>query len=314
MGGWRALGLFWALVLLVTGGTIATLAVLGPPAPAHRADATPSAGVPGGPVAAPDPALLAAAPDFPGSWLPQISRDGREPRLVYAAASSSIPGPRVALLVAGMGLNDADSLAAVGALPWPVDFALSAETPDPAPLEAAIRAAGHEYLLSLPMEPAGYPGNDEGAHQLLTGAAVDVNDRNLEWALSRLTGYVGVTGASDGQRGERFAGFASLFDRVVASLGQRGLLYLGTVAGAVAPRGVTAASVTVVIDDPPDAASIDAKLTALAQAARLNGAAIGLVGRPDAAVLPRLAAFTRGLAAQGVTLVPVSALVTMAAR
>ncbi len=39
----------------------------------------------------------------------------------------------------------------------------------------------------------------------MTGADPADNDRNLEWVLSRMQGEVGVTGASDGLRGERFA-------------------------------------------------------------------------------------------------------------
>ena len=38
-------------------------------------------------------------------------------------------------------------------------------------LRPGARPTEHEYLLSIPMEPQGYPLNDPGASALLTGAA-----------------------------------------------------------------------------------------------------------------------------------------------
>ena len=64
------------------------------------------------------------------------------------------------------------------------------------------------------MESQGYPLNDSGPHALLTGADPAVNDRNLEWVLSRMQGEVGLTGASDGLRGERFANATELMGHV----------------------------------------------------------------------------------------------------
>ncbi len=322
-GGWRALGLFWLAVLVLAGGAAGTLAVLGPPrlpvprpvppaAPAGRSNNNPwPAPHPKAvtPIAAPDPQLLEPAPDFPGAMLPRIGPGGRRPERIYTAWAEPRPAqPRVALIVAGLGLNGADSFAAVAQLPAAVDFAVSAYADNPDVLLAASRSAGHEYLLSLPMEPAGYPLDTEGPRALLTGAPAADNALSLEWALSRFQGYFGVTGASDGQRGERYAASPSLMAALGDELTRRGLAYIDPRPPADAPERPLGRGVDVVLDEPATGDDVTSKLAELEQAARQHGAAIGLVGRPTPVTLARLAAWTQGLAGREVALVPVSAL------
>ena len=177
------------------------------PVPAPLDVAMPALAAWDGNIAAPDPALLESSPLFPAMSLPRIAADGRLPRVVYRRpAGSAGIRPRIALLVAGFGLSAADSRAAIDALPGAVSLAFSAYAPNPEPLAAAARARGHELLASLPMEADGYPRDDAGPRSLLTGAPTERNRENLEWAMSRLQGYVGMTGASDGLRGEHDGG------------------------------------------------------------------------------------------------------------
>ena len=91
---------------------------------------------------------------------------------------------------------------------------------DLGPLLQDARAHGHEYLASVPMEPQGYPLNDPGPRALLTGADPATNEHNLEWALIRVPGAVGATGALDGMRGERLAGAADPYAMVQVTLGR----------------------------------------------------------------------------------------------
>jgi polysaccharide deacetylase 2 family uncharacterized protein YibQ len=212
------------------------------------------------------------------------------------------------LIVAGFGLNGADSFAAVAQLPAAVDFAVSVYAATLDPLLTATRQAGHEYLLSLPMEPARYPLDDEGPHELLTGAAASANALNLEWALSRMAGYFGVTGASDGQRGERFAASPTLMGGVGDELSRRGLAYIDPRPPADAPERPLGRGVDIVIDEPATADDMQSKLAELEQTARQKGSAIGLVGRPTPVAVARLAAWAAGLAGRDLALVPVSAL------
>ena len=66
--------------------------------------------------------------------------------------------------------------------------------------------------------------------------------------------------------------------------------------------------VTMVVDDPPDRASIDAKLSQLEQQAREGQTVLGLAVTLRPVTVERIAAWARGLDERGVTLLPVSAL------
>jgi len=259
-------------------------------------------------IRAPDPALLEPAPDFPGRFVPRRAADGRASMSFYARAPDLTPKrPSVAMLVVGLGQSQADSEAAIAALPGAVTLGFSPYTPNPDPLLASAREHGHEYLVTLPMESQGYPLNDSGPHALLTGADPAVNDRNLEWVLSRMQGEVGVTGASDGLRGQRFANAPALMGPVLQQLNARGLLYVDPRPGA--PNAPRTAAVSMVIDDPPDRASIDAKLSQLEQQARDGQTMLGLAVMVRPVTVERVAAWARGLDGRGITLLPVSAVV-----
>ena len=339
LSGWRALGAAWVVVIAGAGGLVVAMQVMGPPQPAARASevaaAKPAAPTPPSPappdarptavtspaaevpaagispsigIAELEPALLEPAPDFPGAQLPRIAPDGRMSMRVYARAfDPADKRPRIAMVVVGFGLSASESKAALDSLPPAITVGISPYTHDRTGMPAAARASGHEFLVTLPMESQGYPLNDSGPHALLTGAEQSDNDRNLEWDLSRIQGEVGVTGGSDGLLGERYAATASIWDAVRDQLASRGLLY-------VDPRPsvkVTGAAVgvTMVVDDPPDRDSIDAKLAQIEQQARDTGVAVGLATRLRPVTVERITAWARGLDGRGINLVPVSALV-----
>ena len=134
-----------------------------------------------GPIAAPDPGLLEPGKDPDTGMLPRIGADGRTPGQVYARGFAAEPGlPRIGLVLAGIGLNAAESMRAIQGLPGGVTLAISPyAAPNPELLNLA-RQEGHELLLSVPLEPMGYPLNDPGEHALLTGATA-----NGRWGASR---------------------------------------------------------------------------------------------------------------------------------
>ena len=340
--GWRVLGLFWMVLLLALGGGAAVLQHLGPPPPVSMRSAVSVAAPPAAmaalappapapaaapgpapaplvvettaavtPIAPPDPALAEPAPGYPGRSLPRIGPNGQTPMRRYAAVFDTANRlPRVGLLLAGIGLDAAASAEAIATLPAGVTLAVSPYAADPTPLLAAARRAGHEYLLSLPMEPQSYPLNDPGPHALLTAATAAANRRQLDWALSRFAGYVGVTGAlGPSLRGERFAASAEAMDPVLRDLAARGLLYVDPRPGSSAPRFATGRTVDVVIDQTAGAAAIDAALARLDRIAARQGSALGLVQAPLPVTLARLAAWSHRLAAADLVLAPVSALV-----
>ncbi len=89
-------------------GAIATLAGVGPAAPVVAGRDTP------GPIADPDPALLEPLSEGSKQNLPRIASDGRTSMQVYAAGfDHSSRRPRVSLLLAGIGMNESESDAAI---------------------------------------------------------------------------------------------------------------------------------------------------------------------------------------------------------
>ncbi len=328
----RALGWFWLVVLLALAGGAAVLEALGPPEPRVTVAAVTPAPPPpvpppataglasAGPQAAPPPpgailgadkALLEASTTFPGGFLPRIAPDGRTAMHAYAAHyDPANTHPRVALLLSGIGMSETDSEEAIHTVPAAVSLAVSPYAFRPERLLADARAAGHETLLSLPLEPDRYPIDDPGNRALLTGNQPALNMQRLEWAMTRFAGYVGATGALNGLRGERFAAAGELMAPVLDELNRRGLLYIDPRPGAPHPPHATGRAVDVVVDEPAVRTEIEAALARLERVAHDKGSALGLVGMPRPVTLDRIAAWATGLAAHGLVLVPVSALAT----
>lgn len=263
---------------------------------------------PGRTITAPDPALQEPAPDFPGASLPRIAPDGRTSLQVYSRPfDAADKRPQVAVLMTGFGLSAQQSLAAVSALPGEISLGISPYTHDPELLLARAAEQGHEYFVTVPMESQGYPMNDSGPHALLTGMASAENARHLEWILSRMQGEVGLTNASDGLRGERFSGLSSAINPVLREAAQRGLLWVDGRPGA-SSSSPGRIGVSLVIDEQPGRAAIEAKLALLEQIARDHGRALGLAGTLTPVAVDRVTAWARGLGGRGIALVPVSAL------
>jgi polysaccharide deacetylase 2 family uncharacterized protein YibQ len=232
------------------------------------------------------------------------------PMQVYAAGyDRSTRRPRVGLLLAGIGLNQADSEAAIRALPVGITLAVSPYADNAAKLLSIARTTQHEYLLSLPMEPQGFPLNDPGNQALMTSLPPEQNHTRLLGLLSRLTGYVGAVGAEGSLRGERFASLRDEMDPVLTELASRGLLYVDPRPGTKSPPFVWSRTVDLVVDEPATAADIDDKLAQLSRLARDKGSSLGFAGTVRPVTVQRLVTWANGLMGDGLALVPVSALV-----
>ncbi len=259
----------------------------------------------------PDPALIATGNNGP---VPVIAPDGRQAWQVYARPfAADEPRPRIAILLAGLGLSQSATSTAIQQLPGPVTLGFTPYAPRLGDWIGEARAAGHEVFLELPMEPFDYPASDPGPHTLLTSLTPEDNLARLDWLLSRFAGYVGVTNFL----GDKFTSSPDSLEPVLADLRDRGLMFLD----ARTSRNSVAAQVAVEIDLPravnnrfldneASRVSIDARLFELEQIAKNVGFAVG-VGFPYPVTLERLARWAPTLAEKGLVLAPISALANL---
>lgn len=259
--------------------------------------------------AAPDAALIEKTAQGP---LPKVARDGRKAWQVYARPlpKDTQTDRRIALVVSGMGISESATAHAIDVLPPEVTLSFA---PYGAGLQSWIdraRAAGHEVLLELPMEPFGYPQNDPGPYTLLTGLKPDENITRLEWLMSRFTGYAGVMN----YQGARFTTSATAFKPVMVALGARGLLYVdnGASARSLGPQlanesGMPSVQATRIVDPVQNPEVIATSLDTLEKVSNETGSAVGIAsGFP--VTVDALAEWAKTLKNEGYVLVPVTAL------
>jgi uncharacterized protein len=224
--------------------------------------------------------------------------------IIPAKASAK---PRVAILVANLGITPALAQAAIMSLPAEIGLGFSPYGTDLARLTSAARAGGHEVWVGIPMQPRRYPAIDPGKNTLLVGVSATENIRRFDWALAQVpgprTGFYNMMGSA-------FTADGAALRPVLLAAGKQSLFFLDAKSGGdtqgpkiAAGAGVRAALASGFLDDDP--AQLAAKLAALVKTAKASGAAVGLV-EPDTATFAALASWRDTLAAEGVELVPVS--------
>jgi polysaccharide deacetylase 2 family uncharacterized protein YibQ len=245
--------------------------------------------------------------------LPRIAADGRKPWQAYARPfDRTTRKPRIAIVVAGLGPSAAQTDAAISKLPGAVTLAFSPYTSGLPGWVAKARAAEHEIILEVPMEPVDFPREDPGPYSLLTTRTPRQNLDRLEWVMSRATGYVGLTNFM----GSRFTAAPDALRPILEVVKGRGLLLLETrvskqsaiaavADGFALPRAADDRN----FDGDLSRAGIDQALADLEQIARRTDTAIG-IGSAYPITLERLAAWTETVAGKGLVLAPVSAMVT----
>jgi len=259
----------------------------------------------GGQVVA-DPALIENTAQGP---LPRIADDGRKPMSVYAGPAATGAKFRIAIVVTGLGLSASQTKAALDALPKGVTLAFAPYAGDVGVWASQARGHGHEVLLEIPMEPFDFPDSDPGPHTLRAGQDDDSNMQRLNWALSRFTGYAGVTNLL----GQRFLSDSGALAPMMTALNRRGLYFLdgGSASQSVAPQVSAQVGLPAVqaseVDTIQSALEIDRHLADLETQARAHGSAVGSAFLYPVSVA-RIAAWAKGLRARGFDLVPVSAI------
>jgi len=253
---------------------------------------------------APLPGLFEAGPGGP---LPVIAADGRRPDGAYAKPyEGDARAPALSIIIGGLGLSARLTERAIETLPPEVTLSFAPYSENLQDWIDRARAAGHEVLIELPMEPFDYPNNDPGPHTLLADASAQENQRRLAWLLSRAAGYAGVTnylGARLGAaQGPLTVIFEALEDRGLSifhdGAGRRAVL---TSAGQAA--GARLALADRLLDADPVPAAIDERLLELEALALQNADALG-AGFAYPATVETVAAWAQSLGSRGYRLVP----------
>jgi hypothetical protein len=256
-----------------------------------------------------DPALIEQTEDGP---LPRIASDGRTPMAAYAAPVAAAAGkPRIAVVIAGLGISVRQTDAALSKLPSAVTLAFAPYADGAQSLAAEARKQGHEILAEVPMEPYDFPDSDPGPRTLRAAGDEQANTQRLAWALTRFTGYTGVINMAGG----RFLSDQDSLSPVMTFLTRRGLLFYddGSAPHSIAPQvaqrsGTAFAQGTVAIDAVQSPTEIDRRLSQLEEQARSTGSASG-TGTVYPVTLERVALWAQGLEGRGFVLVPASAIV-----
>ncbi|PWR21703.1 divergent polysaccharide deacetylase family protein [Zavarzinia compransoris] len=285
------------------------------PAASPPAASAPAASTPDTPTSAitaltpaPDPLLVQAGRD---GGLPVIGPDGRQPWRVYARPFRDITArPRIAIVVAGLGLRESTSVEAIEKLPPDITLAFTPYARNLDQWSMRTRAAGHEFLIQVPMEPIDFPTSDPGPKALMTALSAADNKSRLEWTLGRTTGYIGVMT----YMGSRYTADSAAMAETAKQLRARGLMILDSrtadnsaIPAVARPLGLPTATAVRFIDATPTRAAVDGRLAELERFARQNGTAIGIAADYPGSI-ERIAAWAATLPEKGLVLAPVSAL------
>jgi len=285
---------FWWLVVLAVGiGGVGALTL------------SPGVFVPGGFSAEAHGQANAGFVALPLSGLPHYVSEDRAGSAVTRAHRL----PAIAIVIDDMGSDVVQNRRAIALtaavalsfLPYPEDT--------PALAREAARA-GHDILVHVPMQ-AESRAEDPGPMALLIGLPPHEIIRRLDWALSRVPGYIGI----NNHMGSRFTQNRAALVPVAERVADHHIFFLDsrtTVNAQVVPVarafGVPSAARDVFLDDVQDPQQVAVQLAELERDARANGVAIA-IGHPHPATLEVLARWCANL--KGYRLVPIGVAIRM---
>jgi polysaccharide deacetylase 2 family uncharacterized protein YibQ len=218
--------------------------------------------------------------------------------------------PMIAVVIDDLGVNPVNARRAI-ALPGPLTLAFMTYANGLQSMTAKARAAGHELMLHVPMEPRD-PAWDPGPNVLAADLGQAELRRRLLWGLQRFEGYVGI----NNHMGSKFTGSLLGMVQVMAELKSRGLLFLDSMTsgsslgiGLARRMGVAHVARDVFLDNEPNQPeTIRWQLAKLETIARRRGAAVA-IGHPHDTTLQVLAVWLAEVEDRGFALVPISAIV-----
>lgn len=230
----------------------------------------------------------------------------------FAVASPPTAGkPKIVLVIDDMGV-DRKRTAQIIALKGPLTLSFLTYANDLETQTKAARAAGHELLLHVTMEP-GSKTIDPGPNVLLTEHDPQEILKRLRWGLSRFDSFIGI----NNHMGSKFTSDVNGMTVVMEEIKRRGLIFLDsrtsetTVGSALARRfKVPYAERNIFLDNLNDEAAVFANLVEVERLARSAGFAVA-IGHPRDATIKILPKWIKEVEALGFVLAPLSSVINV---
>ncbi len=262
----------------------------------------------------------APKPQFVTLALPDVAQGSFAPAVLYPIVAHAFPSwmrppapvakaraarlPAIAIVIDDMG-NDAALDRRAIALPRAVSLSFL-PYPDATPMLAREgKRDGHEIIVHMPMQ-ADDGQEDPGPMALKLGLPPQEILHRLDWALSRVPGFIGI----NNHMGSRFTQDRAALVPVAEALADRHVFFFDsrtTANSQVVPVarafGVPSASRDVFLDDVQTQDAVAAQLALLERDAREHGIAIA-IGHPHPVTLDVLTRWCANL--KGYRLVPIS--------
>ena len=261
------------------------------------------------PLAGPDKKL---SETVGGGVIPKISNDGTQPWKFYAKPfTGEVTLPRIAIIIKGLGFSKAATVAAINHTPSSVTLAFDPYAKGVGNWVGLARSAGHETLISLPMEPLDFPASDPGPFALQTNLSSSENINRLHFLLSVSMGNVGLLK----MMGSNFVASEQALMPILKEIKNRGLIMIddGSTKNSQIIRigsniELPQARGDIFIDADPSRGGVANGLAELEKIAKRNKRAVG-IARSLPNTISLIMTWTKTLGRKKLALAPVSAVV-----
>ena len=261
------------------------------------------------PLAGPDKKL---SETVGGGVIPKISNDGTQPWKFYAKPfTGEVTLPRIAIIIKGLGFSKAATVAAINHTPSSVTLAFDPYAKGVGNWVGLARSAGHETLISLPMEPLDFPASDPGPFALQTNLSSSENINRLHFLLSVSMGNVGLLK----MMGSNFVASEQALMPILKEIKNRGLIMIddGSTKNSQIIRigsniELPQARGDILIDADPSRGGVANGLAELEKIAKRNKRAVG-IARSLPNTISLIMTWTKTLGRKKLALAPVSAVV-----
>ncbi len=251
-----------------------------------------------------------------GRVLPKLSTKKEQSWQVYAHPFDAEPlKVRVSLVIRGLGLSRNSTLAAINQLPAAISLAFNPYTRGLEQWAVMARSAGHETLLSLPMEPMEFPASDPGPLAMITDLDSQENITRLRQIMGLSQAFIGLVQ----NMGSRFTTSREALQPILTQLKQHGLMFVddGQVKDSLGTSLANTlrlpnARADLIIDQNATGRQILANLRELELIARNKKVAVG-IGEAYPATVLQISRWAQTLPDKNIQLAPISGMVSVPA-